>query len=103
MNDYINKGSTRDAFCHDCKGVSYRDCEYADTCHTQKVLTKQPSADVAEVVRCHNCKTWDRERAKKNYVQFMGFCSVFGAYTKKDRYCAWAERKDDERSDNASS
>ena len=48
MNDYINKGSTRDAFCHDCKGVSYRDCEYADTCHTQKVLTKQPSAEVVE-------------------------------------------------------
>ena len=49
MSDYINKASTREAFCLDCKGVSYRDCEHADTCHTQKVLTKQPSAEVVPI------------------------------------------------------
>lgn len=55
-----------------------------------------PSADVVEVVRCRECKHWDRERGKRNNLQFDGYCEIFGGFCDPYKYCAWGERKDDE-------
>ena len=61
-----------------------------------KEIQNLPSADVVEVVRCKDCKHWNRERAKRAKIQFMGYCERFCGYCNKTDFCAWAERKDNE-------
>lgn len=57
-----------------------------------EVITKQPEADVVEVVRCKDCKWW-----KKQSDDIQGKCTLFGLYPfypTGSWYCANGERKE---------
>ena len=57
----------------------------------RNILKKCPSAEVVEVVRCKECKNWNRERAKRNHIQFDGYCETLNGYSPREYYCAWGE------------
>ena len=96
MSDYIHKGSARETFCLDCRGVSFGNCEYTDTRQTQKVIDKIPSADVVEVVRCKDCKQFEKHSGHIGNIQYNGYCKGTGDWVNPTDYCSWGERKDNE-------
>lgn len=61
----------RDNFKHACSFVDF--------------INEQPNADVAEVVRCKNCKHWDR---------YDEYCVDFLTQD-KNGFCSWWERRED--------
>lgn len=97
MDDLIRRSDAISAFCNkECSwGISHNyDCY--DDCALRKKFMDIP---VVELVRCGNCKKWNRERAKKNHIHFMGYCERLGGYSKREHYCAWAERKKEAQTD----
>ena len=50
-----------------------------------------PSADVAPVVRCKDCKWWTKQEAS-----CQGRCALLGTYPTGGWYCANGERKDND-------
>lgn len=62
-----------------------------------KRVARQPTADVAEVVRCKDCVYWE---CGKDYEPY---CNHFGnmmADTKADDFCSYGERKNHENRNN---
>lgn len=56
-------------------------------------VSRMPTADVVEVVRCKDCK--HRHDSLLNGSPFEDFCDVFPAYIGKDDYCSYGERADE--------
>lgn len=56
------------------------------------LIFEMPSADVAEVVRCKDCKYYDGERADGCY----GGCFIGDYRTEADGFCQSGEREYDE-------
>lgn len=54
-------------------------------------INSMPEADVAEVIRCKDCKYWD-----KLNEGLQGRCILSGNYPTGTWYCANAERKDEQ-------
>ena len=48
-------------------------------------LAKLPRVDAVEVVRCKDCKAYDKE---------VGYCEAMGFTCKMDDFCSYGERKD---------
>ena len=46
--------------------------------------------DVVPVVRCKDCKYWHEE------TEHFVICSVMEGFMKKDDFCSYGERKDDD-------
>ena len=76
-----------------CEGCSkdVRDgCETDPVCATLMWLEDAPTIDAVPVVRCKDCKYWNKR------YEAMGMCMKHNAiltFTKPDFYCAWGERK----------
>ena len=68
----------------------------------KRVLIQAPSADVVAVVRCRDCKFWDREHigcpdddTLSDYAEcFKLSDSIECIYVKCDDYCSHGERKE---------
>ena len=56
------------------------------------MIDMQPTADVVEVVRCKDCKWWDKQEDS-----IQGRCALSGHYPTGAWYCANGERKQNER------
>ena len=66
------------------------------------LIEKQPTADVVEVVRCRDCKYWDKVKNPKHAGKGIcispnksigGYCTRKGATLEND-YCSYGERMD---------
>ena len=102
MDDYIKRKMAIDAICTDWCGTSNADCKYpfnpekdeyyhCDGCGDVELIKALPSANVAEVVRCKDCKYWEKTSNEKGYCKdIIGF----GRWWKGNDYCSYGERKD---------
>ena len=77
MPEYIEREALRKAIKDLC--WVNKSCEY----DAFKVISKAPTADVVEVVRCKEC-----ENCNKN-----SFCSIIDKYVTANGYCSSGERK----------
>ena len=66
------------------------------------LIEKQPTADVVEVVRCRDCKYWDKVKNPKHAGKGIcispnksigGYCTRKGATLEND-YCSFGARMD---------
>ena len=52
------------------------------------LIEKQPTADVVEVVRCRDCRHYERSTVHNEH-----FCNEYGGYVVENDYCSRAEKK----------
>lgn len=59
------------------------------------LIAKQPTADVAEVVRCKDCKHFDKNKGYRDTKFSFSFCDKFhhNIITEND-FCSYGERMD---------
>ena len=104
MDDYIKRKRAIDAICTDWCGTSNADCKnpfnpekdeyyHCDGCGDVELIKALPSADVAEVVRCKDCKYCDTgiDEDGNHFLKCLGW--AYGG-TKEDDYCSHGVRKD---------
>lgn len=51
----------------------------------RRIILRQPTADVVEVVRCHECKSYNGHR----------YCEYFASTVFDNDFCSYGERKDE--------
>ena len=106
MTDYIKREDAIDAVCGDCPYNCSEAPKEKHPCMEYKELMKIPSADVAPVVRCKDCKHWD-EHSQYGYDYENGvygnYCMLwtpeddfYAVETPADGFCFEAKRRDDE-------
>jgi uncharacterized protein YcfL len=63
------------------------------TIKLKAILSKNPKADIEEVVRCEKCVDYlyDTPYCKKNNI---GYCDRDGAIKQKNHFCSYGERKE---------
>ena len=67
-----------------------KDSEVKDTHCVQKIVTNGTIlADLVQVVRCKDCKAYDKE---------VGYCEAMGFTCEMDDFCSYGERKDNGQS-----
>ena len=53
-------------------------------------LSRVPTVDAVPVIRCKDCKHW-----QKSVINYNEYVCYWGGYVKKeDDFCSWAERKE---------
>lgn len=57
----------------------------------KRVLIQAPAADVVEVVRCKDCKYWEKG---KDYEPYCNHWGNMMTETKEDDFCSYGERKE---------
>lgn len=62
-----------------------------------KERNKQPTVDVVEVVRCQDCSHCTAYRLNADVMSEMYLCDLEIAECKENFYCAYGERKQNER------
>ena len=55
-----------------------------------RLIEKQPSADVVELVTCKDCKRYERSTVHNKH-----FCNKYGGYVVENDFCSRAEKKGD--------
>lgn len=93
MSDYIKREDVIDAVCGDCPYNCSEVRKEKHPCMEYKELMAIPSADVAPVVRCKDCRYYQDNNG--------GYPNANCKWCKDetpdaDDYCSCAERKDDE-------
>ncbi len=102
MSRYIDV----DKLLDDIECIDIIDCTDIDDIfiEVEKTIDEQPTADVAEVVRCRDCKYWDKVKNPKHAGKGIcispnksigGYCTRKGATLEND-YCSLGARKDGE-------
>ena len=80
--------------CQNCGATICSMHEYIDAIKLwnrwEKVVQKQPTADVVEIVRCKDCKNYDNQFSVDN----CGWCDEFNCGTSDERFCSYGERKE---------
>ena len=56
-------------------------------------IDNQPTVDAVPVVRCKDCKNWDRTWTLQSGLHF---CPMIGLQTAKDWFCADGERREED-------
>ena len=83
------------------KKLFYFDIEFDDGHHEihyaykEKDVDDAPTIDAVEVVRCKDCKYWDKTWTN-SWAKDYHYCSMVDGVRKVDFYCADAERRSDE-------
>ena len=69
-----------------------------DTIYRQDAVSLQvmPTIDAVEVVRCKDCKHWDKTWTN-DWSKDYHYCAMVDGVRKADFYCADAERRSNER------
>ena len=95
MKEYISKDRAKQFVCGHCNEVcSEKPCEPSD-CDWMAFIDKEPAADVAEVVRCKDCK-WYSELAcgEGKLLGSQGWCNeVMARPMPSNGFCSFGERK----------
>lgn len=55
------------------------------------VLVEAPTIDAVPVIRCKECKYYQQGKKADDWL----WCMMNHHYTDDEKYCAWAERKDE--------
>lgn len=64
----------------------------------KQIIAKLPSADAVEVVRCKDCKFWNKDENILGGIcdEWSDFEDSIINYTKPDDYCSRGEQKEEE-------
>ena len=104
MDEYITRNNAISAVCFGCnQQFSDEPCEPSE-CSIRQSIMALPTADVAEVVRCKDCKFWtpmDDGISWQNKGRTDGECQFLWQLhhaerhlTEKDHFCGYGERKE---------
>lgn len=58
------------------------------------IVVGQPSANVAEIVRCKDCEFYDEKR--NGGLKEHGYCEIYKGYKKADGFCDIGARRETE-------
>ena len=61
----------------------------------KKLVERQPTADVVDVVRCGDCVNWQKDWSVDLYGSH--YCPHMDTRTMEDDYCSYGERREDEQ------
>lgn len=79
-----------DEYCGDCAYKGTELCgEQVPACGTAMWIVEAPTVDAVEVVRCKDCKYWDKATVRKGFL----ICPASGMEIMADDYCSYGERK----------
>ena len=101
MREYIEK----DKLLNDIECIDISDCTDIDDIFTEieKTIDEQPTAEVAEVVRCRDCKYWHQKTGyclKHSYFKDSDGMSCSPAdspdftFFNEDDFCSYGARKE---------
>lgn len=99
MNRYINADELLDRFCgtYECDECeSYNDGKCTELVSFKKIryiISRIHTADVAEVVRCEDCRHWNEigyYDSKTHHV-----CPFFATVQDANGFCHYGERKEE--------
>lgn len=90
MSDYIKR---EDAIKAMARGIGIPYTDFIDV--AERCMDDIPTADVVEVVRCKDCKHFDKYIDCKEMYQWDGFCDDWARKTYENWYCSRAERRND--------
>jgi len=89
MDDLISRQAAIDALVEE---IAYKPEGYWDSGLNQYdvevVLNQQPSIDAVEVVRCKDCRYFNKA------FPLIHLCNVSGMKMETDDYCSYGERKE---------
>ena len=55
------------------------------------IVDSQPTVDAVPVIRCKDCKHW-----QKSVINYNEYVCYWGGYVKQeDDYCSWGKRKEE--------
>ena len=94
MSDYIKREDVIRALCDAVDNKRFGEWLYTD--EFCKVINNMPSADAVEVVRCKDCKQFEKHSGHIGNIQYNGYCKGTGDWVNPTDYCSWGERKDNE-------
>lgn len=83
MAEYIEREALLDSICYETCGIAF--CG-ATNCAFMAKVCSAPVADVAPVVRCKNCRSYNKPKT--------GWCEVHLDREHPDDYCGYGKRKD---------
>lgn len=96
-NDLINRQQAIDVVMELIRdewqgGVSRKICLLnAVYCALEDIPSAQPTVDAVPVIRCKDCKHW-----QKSSINYNEYVCYWGGYVKKeDDFCSWGKRKDE--------
>ncbi len=92
MSDYIKRGYAKTAICSSCANPCSLVEKANSPCVTIIELTRIPSADVAPVVRCEECKKWE-SIGNGTGICRRSFNALYWIGTDATDFCSFAERK----------
>lgn len=58
-----------------------------------ELINECPTADVVEVVRCKDCKNWDRHWISSLFSENVHYCSFIDGPCNSDFYCGAAVKR----------
>ena len=100
MDKYVNAERVKEKCAESCKYVRVGNEEYLSVGDVCRIVDEMPSADVAEVVRCKDCRHWKFEECTKVRLYHnteFGVGRVAVTYpTQENDFCSRAERKETE-------
>ena len=83
MAEYIEREALLDSICYKTCGIAF--CG-ATNCAFMAKVCSAPVADVAPVVRCKNCRSYNKPKT--------GWCEVHLDREHPDDFCGYGEQKD---------
>ena len=107
MDDLINRQAAIEALCDICPALKINGrCMFGGSqdCEDVKCLMSLPPAEPAEIIRCKDCKWWDKKddspygychAVKHGYHSSNWEIGIYRLY-KSDFFCADGERSTDD-------
>ena len=93
MKEYIEKAAVKDEILSWAVCINHP--ELLSKKDTMYCIDNMPSANVAEVVRCRECKRWDTDADSYGKDDGpKGTCMKFFEDTYSDDYCSYGQRKE---------
>lgn len=102
MSEYIDRNEAKTVFCSDCSDGMHRICKQDGGCGVYKRFCAIPIADVAQVVRCKDCKHWDGAHDINPERKGKYLCLLTALFTKYTWFCADGEKRDEPTCDGDS-
>lgn len=87
MAEYIEREALLNKLCgENCNRTFEPERAVCANCYLGHVLSDAPAADVAPVVRCAECRSYNKPRT--------GFCAIHLDWEHPDDFCSYGKRKD---------
>ena len=80
-----------------CFNVECSICPFQDdennSCMVEDWIKEEPTADVIEVVRCKNCRNWDRLWISSMFSENVHYCTFLDTPCNGNFYCGAAVKR----------